>query len=82
MLEDCNSVEVKELVRPMREVLEVVAFVVLDRLEKRGFLDGIGVDNSNVIAVADCPDLSIAGNGDGSREVVRLVSQHFAPPRP
>ena len=82
MLEDCNSVDDKEPVRPMRVVLEVAAVVVLDRLEKRGFPDGIGVDNSNVIAVADCLDLSIAGNGDGSSEVVRLVSQHFAPPKP
>ena len=82
MLEDCNSVEVKALVRPMREVLEVVAFVVLDRLAKRGFPDGIGVGNKNVVAVADCPDLSIAENGDVSSDVVRLVSQQFAPPRP
>ena len=74
MLEDCNSVDVKEPVRPMREVLEVAAVVVPDRLEKRGFPGGIGVDNSNVIAVADYPNLSIAENGNGSNEVNRLVS--------
>lgn len=80
VLEVCNCVDVKEPVRLMTEVLEVAAVVdstldvaVLVRLEKRGFVDSVGVDNSGVVAVAECPDPSIAENGDDSSEVVAVV---------
>lgn len=78
VLEVCNSFDVKEPVRPITEVLEVAAMVdsavgvaVLVELEKRGLVDSVGIDNDNVVTVADCPALSIAANGYGSSEVVR-----------
>ena len=78
LLEGCNCIDAKEPLTPMTEVLvaavvdSTLGAAVLVRLEKRGLVDNVGVDNINVISIAE--------NGYGSSEVVRLVSQQFAPP--
>ena len=61
------------------DVLSVIAVgaAALVRLEERGLVDSVAVDNSEEIAVADFPDLPIAENGYGSSEVVKLVAQQF-----
>ena len=79
LVEGCNCIDAKEPLTPMTEVLvaavvdSTLGAAVLVRLENRGLVDSVGVDNINVISIAE--------NGYGSSEVVRLVSQQFAPPR-
>ena len=77
------------LARPRIEVLGVTAVVdsavgaaVLIRPEERESFESVAVGNTEALAAADCPDLSIAENGYGSSEVVKVVSQQFTPPRP
>ena len=77
------------LVRPMIEILGVTAVVdsavgvaVLIRPEERELVESCAVENTKVPAAVDCSDLSIAENGYGSSEVVKVVSQQFGPPRP
>ena len=84
MLEVCNSVDVKEPVRLMTEVVGVAAVLdngvsaaVLVRLEERRLVESVAVKSSEVPAVADCPDLSIVENG---YEVVEFVAQQFSQP--
>ena len=45
-------------------------------------VEGVKVANIEVPETVDCSDLSIAENGYGSSEVVKVVSQQFGPPRP
>lgn len=87
VLELCNVVGAREPVRLMIEVLGVAAVVdngvsaaVLVRLEKRGLVESVAVESSEVPAVAERPDLSIVENGYGSSEVVEFVAQQFSPP--
>ena len=85
----CDTVGASKLVRLMREALSVTAVVdsavgaaVLIEPEERELVEGVAVENTEVPAAVDCSDLSIAENGYGSREVVKLVSQQVGPPRP
>ena len=59
-----------------------VGAAVLIEPEERELVEGVAVENTEVPAAVDCSDLSIAENGYGSREVVKLVSQQVGPPRP
>lgn len=79
----------EELVRIEEELVRIEE--VLPRLEGGGLVvpkeDGlVAVIDTEVVSASDCPDcpdcvdLSIAENGYGSSEVVRLVSQQSGPP--
>lgn len=59
-----------------------VSVAVLIGSEERELVEGVAVENTEVLAAADCSDLSIAENGYGSSEVVKVVSQQFGLPRP
>ena len=52
-----------------------VGTAVLIVPEEGELVEGVAVENTEVPAAVDCPNLSIAENGYGSREVVKLVSQ-------
>ena len=66
VLELCNVVGAREPVRLLTDVLGVAAVVdsgvsaaMLVRLYKRGLVESVAVESSEVPAVAECPGLSI-----------------------
>ena len=63
-------------------VATAVRVAVTIRPEERELVEGVKLANIEVPAAVDCSDLSIAENGYGSSEVVKVVSQQFGPPRP
>ena len=87
VLEFCNVVDTSEPVRLITEVLSMAAVVdngvsaaVLVRLEKRGLIESVAVESSEVPAVAERPDLSIVENRYGSSKVVEFMAQQFSRP--
>ena len=89
VVEVCNVVDAREPVRPMKEVSGVttvadraVGAAVVVRLEERALVVNVAVEDTEVLAAADCSELSIVENGYGSSEVVKVVSQQFTSPRP
>ena len=53
-----------------------------EKLEEEKLDVSVAVENNEVVAAPDPPGLSVAENGYGASEVVKLVVQQFGPPRP
>ncbi len=71
LVEVCDTVGAREPVRRMIEVLGVTIVVdsavgaaVLIRPVERELVESVAVENTEVLAAADRPDISIAENGD------------------